>query len=296
MLDTKHDEEFIMLKKEALEESKAELYFNKWMSLQPSDLVNIFYVCVEDSNTKIVETQRAITYKLSRTAFDNMMTAYSQLTTDEKQRSTLTFYMGVDPNYSAGGIQVGTPAFALFAKLVTPANSTPFANAVEMDWQEQTGIPIDNTTYYGPPNAKGRQKIYNYNHPSGSFHPQGGNASPISPKTASLFVYEWSRVTDARLPDLFSALVIDKVSRVRSYFFSYQDLDLVLAEWDGGKSGLDLFIHLAVIRPLFRTPFNFHLVMETRVDDSGSSGGGEAAPDSNGGFYEYSYPCPPFCG
>ena len=217
----------------------------------------------------------------------------------------LKIFMACDPNYDPGEIPEIKPAFTPLLQLekLGPEIGMPINHIYKCNWLFNSTVPITNQVFYEPPAAASDHPLLTP--PTSPLN----NPSLVSPKTAHLFLDEWCMTDYTDINNLFSGMVYGSVQRVKSYTFLEEDLANIMALYQTDNE-ITICVHLAVIQPNVNTPFPFHIVLEARnpffapqsPQSSESTNklqqsfkdAAEAVDDST--FFEFSYPCPPYCG
>ncbi|MEO1628157.1 MAG: hypothetical protein AAFV25_23610, partial [Bacteroidota bacterium] len=181
------DHEFVKKVQKTMSEdttTEAQKYFTRWMKLTAGEIANAFYVFFDPAGNGLLQTQRAVTYYLTKADFDSIMNQYKALTKPERANAKLRFYLGCDPKYISGVVQEDSPPFNPFAKLLTDAGLAPFANCKKMVWSSNSMRRLSDRLYPNPPNSDGMISGNNLYLNATSVSGQV-NESVISPNTAN---------------------------------------------------------------------------------------------------------------
>ncbi len=255
-----------------------------WMKTPQNKLANLFYTQYENADGSF-SSQRATTYFLSSETLGAINTAYEAFSATEKVNCSLVVYMACYEN-SLNEMREGSPAFNPIVQLhLNKEGESSYKDSYLAEWRKNSTVSFGNTTFYDPAKDKYTNGIILSAYDT-------TNLSKISPKTAYIFLQEWAELPYEEINDLFSGIVYAQLPRLNSYAFSAEDVKAILDLYKENPKR-ELFFHLTVINPSIRTPFKFHIVLEiTEMEQEESRDGFNRESE----FYEFGYPCPPYCG
>ncbi|MFK8105332.1 MAG: hypothetical protein AB8G15_22660 [Saprospiraceae bacterium] len=255
-----------------------------WMKTPQNKLANLFYTYYENNDGSF-SAQRATTYFLSSDTLGAINTAYENFSVEEKEQCSLVVYMASHEN-SLNEMREGTPAFNPIVQLhLYKEGESSYKDSYLTSWRKNSTVSFGNSTFYNPEKDKSTNGIILSDY-------ETTNLSRISPKTAYIFLQEWAELPYEEINNLFGGIVYAQLPKLNSYSFSAEDVQSILSLYKGNPKR-ELFFHLTVINPSIRTPFKFHIVLEvTEMGKEESRDGFNRESE----FYEFGYPCPPYCG
>ncbi len=266
-----------------------------WFKTPPAALSNMFYTFYKEN--EIYHTLRAVTYELPAAGLQDLIAKYNKR--KATNLATLKVYLGCEDNYNPSEISEDTPAFLPFIQLnFSGDNPTKdFEDCYRPLFRKLSTTPIGSRALHIPSNDESDlSKPTTIKVVPNSPHIQASdisnNPSHISPESAHIFIDEWCHANNFEIEGFFTGLVQGQVTRVNSFSYLKEDLEQIatLVKENPKRS---LFLHLAVIKPNTQSPFSFHIVLE--VAEYTESNMMPLGSDGGSTFFEFGYPCPPYC-
>lgn len=282
----------------------AEACSEHWITCPASDIPNMFATHYQDLTNLYVQ-QRAISFYLPDESMEMIAAQYAKK--NKNDICKLRVYMGCNPNYT-GKILSDSPAFCPFVQLIIAKKNAPqvketYENMFSCEFARVSPVPINDQILYVPPSERTafNQRI-----------PDAANPSLISPKSAHLFIEEWSLIQQEEMKNVFSGNVYGQQARVNSFTYLDADVESIITLYNQSKNkGKTIFVHMGVIERNARSPFEFHIILQVaepirdleepkskpkKMTKAAKNKRIELEEKEEDGFFEYGYPCPPYCG